>query len=54
MAEQLNKIQIIKRYFEQDGGRPVTMQEMKELTKDDRHELAVLAAKELGVEIKEL
>lgn len=52
--EQLNRIQAIKRYFEKDGGRTVTLQEIKELTKEDRHELADLAAKELGIEIKEV
>ena len=52
--EQLNRIQIIKRYFERDGGRPVSLQEMKELTREDRVELADLAAKELDVEIKEV
>ena len=52
--EQLNRIQVIKRFFERDGGRPVSLQEMKELTREDRIELAELAAKELGVEVKEV
>lgn len=48
---KLNNIQAIKEYFAKDGGRPVTMQELKDLSKEDRAELGALAAKELGAEI---
>jgi len=46
--EKITKIKAIKEFFEADGGRPVTMNEMRELTADDRNELGVLAAKALG------
>jgi hypothetical protein len=49
---EMSNTQAIKVYFEKDGGRTVTLQEMKELTRDDRQELGALAAKELGAEIK--
>lgn len=47
----VNNIEAIKTYFEQNGGRKVTMTELKELTAADRAELGQLAAKELGFEI---
>ncbi len=51
MPETLNNVQAIRMYFAKDGGREVTLAEMKELTREDRAELGALAAKELGVEI---
>ena len=51
MPEILNRIETIKRYFALDDGRPVTLQELKALTPEDRGELAALAAKEMGTEL---
>jgi len=45
----MNRIQTIQAYFAMNGGRPVTLQEMKALTPEDRKELAELAAKEMGL-----
>jgi hypothetical protein len=41
----------IKAFFEGDGGRRVTLDEMKALTPADRAELGALCAAALGVEI---
>ncbi len=49
--ETISKVAAIKRYFELDGGRQLKMDELKQLTAEDREELAKLAAKELGVEL---
>lgn len=55
---KLNKVTAIKRYFEQDdklspgGGKKVGTPEMAALGNDGRQELAVLAAKELGVDLE--
>jgi len=51
MKEKMSRIKAIKTFFEKDGGTKVTMGELKDLSKDDREELARLAAAELGVEI---
>jgi hypothetical protein len=40
-------VQVLKQFF----GK-ITMVELKELSKEDRHELATLAAEELGVTLK--
>lgn len=48
--EKLTNAQAIKRYFEKDGGRPVTMPELKALTKDERDWFGQEACKALGVE----
>ena len=50
--EKLNRVAAIKRYFEADGGKPITMAELKALTDKDRTELAELAAAALGVELE--
>lgn len=53
------KMTAIKRYFERtddlapNGGKPCGMQELKALTQEDRNELAILAAKELGEDLQE-
>ena len=47
--EKITRFAAIKRFFESDGGRKVTMEEMKQL--EERGELAGLAAQELGVEL---
>lgn len=51
--EVLTKMQAIKTFFESEGGRKVTMEEMKALTPEDRTELAELAARALRVELKQ-
>lgn len=43
----MSNVSAIKRFFELDGGRQVTMAEMKALTKEDREELGELARIEL-------
>ena len=45
-------IKALKTFFESDGGRRLTMDELKELSKEERAELIALAAIELGVEIE--
>ncbi len=50
--EKMNRMKAIRTFFESDGGRKVSMDEMKALTVEDRKELAELAAKELGVELE--
>ena len=45
-------IKAIKVYFEADGGRRVSLNELKALSSKERTELAELAAKELGVELE--
>lgn len=49
--KKMQKMEAIKAFFAQDGGRPVTVGELKALTSDDRTELANLAAKALDVEL---
>lgn len=51
--EKLTRVAAIKRFFEAEGGRKVTMSELKNLTNDDKQELGNLAAVELGCEIVE-
>ena len=51
MKTTMTSIQAIKTFFEADGGKRVTMDELKKVPKDDRAELAELAAVELGVEL---
>jgi len=51
--EKVGRVKAIKLFFEKDGGRKVTVQELKDLSQADRQELAELAAKELGVELLE-
>jgi hypothetical protein len=46
----IESVGVLRRYFEQQPhGRQVTLAELKALTKEDRHELATLAANELGL-----
>ncbi len=52
--EKLNKVAAIKRYFESDGGRPITLSEMRALTGPDRDELGAACAKALGCELEEV
>jgi hypothetical protein len=48
---KMSSVQVLKKFFE-DSSRPLQMAELRDLSKDDRHELAQLAAIELGVELK--
>ena len=41
-------IKAIRTYFELDGGRKITMTEMKDLSKEERAELGKLACEALG------
>ena len=45
--EEITKLQALKQYFNVPD-HPVTVQELKALSKEDRQELAEGAAKELG------
>ena len=47
----MSRIKAIKTFFEADGGKKLGMKELKDLTPDDKEELGILAAKELGVEL---
>jgi hypothetical protein len=49
--EKVGNVAAIKRYFEADGGKKVTMDEMKALTAADRDELGAACAAALGLEI---
>ena len=40
----MTKIEALKAFFEADDGQKVTVQELKALTEEERHELAALAA----------
>jgi hypothetical protein len=50
----MTSVKAIKTYFESGPhGRKVTMDELRALSADDRHELGRLACVELGVEYEE-
>jgi hypothetical protein len=49
--ETMTPLKAVRTFFEQDGGRKLTMDEIKALTPEDRFELSELAGKALGVEI---
>jgi len=49
-TENMSNIKAIKTFFEAGSGRPVTMQEMKELTTQDRVDLGQLCRKALSEE----
>lgn len=49
----MNRITAIKTFFEKDGGRKVSMDEIKALSGPERDELATLAAAELGEKLEE-
>jgi hypothetical protein len=52
-VQKQNPSRILKSYFEAEPhGRPVTLDEIRQLSPEDRHELARLAAQELGVELQ--
>ena len=49
---EVTNTQAIRDFFEQDGGRKVTMDELKKLPMSDREELGALCAKAIGATIK--
>lgn len=49
---EVSNVQAIKEFFEANGGRKVSMDEMKALSNDARRELGQLAAAALGHTIK--
>lgn len=51
--DKMTAVQVLKLFFEADGGRPFTVTELKALTSEERRELAELAAKAMGVELAE-
>jgi hypothetical protein len=55
MANKLGAITVLKRFFGQKPGQSIGefSEEVKQLDSKDKHELATLAAAELGVELKE-
>ena len=46
--EKMSKVEVLKKYFDRP---PLTLSELKNLNAVERTELAMLAAKELGVEL---
>lgn len=44
----MSRVTAIKTFFERDGGRRVTLDELRALNDAERQELAELCAKELG------
>jgi hypothetical protein len=49
--EKMTNLKAIREFFEADGGRKITMSEMRELSTSERNELGQLCAKALGKEI---
>lgn len=50
MAVPLGRLGVIRKFFtDEPHGRPVTLDEFKALTADDKQELGDLAVKELGL-----
>jgi hypothetical protein len=49
--EKISNVKAIKKFFEANDGRPVTMAEMRELSTAERAELGRLCAEALGMEI---
>jgi hypothetical protein len=50
--EKTTNVKAIKEFFEADGGRKVTMSEMRELSTSERNELGQMCAEALGKEIE--
>jgi hypothetical protein len=49
--EKISNVKAIKEFFESDGGAPVKMPELRELSPSERAELGRLCAEALGKEI---
>jgi hypothetical protein len=48
----MKTVECLKAYFEAEpNGRRLTMDELKALSKEDRHELAAMAAEAMNVEL---
>lgn len=56
MAAKMSKVSVIKQFFGMKPGQTAVdfLKEYKELSETERTDLAVLAAKEMGVEIQDL
>ncbi|MHC4175916.1 MAG: hypothetical protein ACYSWU_00305 [Planctomycetota bacterium] len=52
MSDTLSPLAALKKYMEADGGRKVSLAELKKLSSEERRELGLLAAEELGVKIE--
>jgi hypothetical protein len=58
MAEKMSKVKAIRDFFQREdeiapeGGRKVNLQELKELSDEDKDELGTLCAEQLGAEIE--
>jgi hypothetical protein len=50
--ETISNVKAIKEFFELDGGRKVTMSEMRQLSTEERRELGRLCAEALGKAIE--
>lgn len=49
----MTPVKALKSFFEADPhGRKVTMDELRALNKEERHELAAMACEQLGVELE--
>ncbi len=46
-VEKMNNVEAIKTFFERNGGKKITMADLKALSSEDRAELATLAKAEL-------
>lgn len=44
----LNNVEAIKKFFEKDGGKKITMPDLKNLSTEERQELADLCRAELA------
>lgn len=51
--DKLTKFAAIKKFFSVEG-KPVTFDELKALSSEEREELAILSAEALGVELAEM
>ncbi len=49
---KMSRVKALREFFEADGGRRLSMEELKNLPPEDRKELGDLAAEALGVEIE--
>ena len=48
----ITSVKAIKTFFEKDGGRKVSVSELKALSPTERKELGILAAQALGLELE--
>ena len=49
---KITPVVAIREFFQADGGRKITVNECKPLTREDRIELGVLCAAELGPDVE--